>query len=290
VKYLRILSDVARDADGTPLKIYAVVQDVTARETSHTALDRLSEQLRTREITALAEHRLAAQLQNLIQPVPREPVALPGLEAMIGYQPAESTIRVGGDWYHAHALANGRVVLAIGDVAGHGLAAASGMAHLRFALVSWLSIGILDPEILLGHLNRLSVQLTITATAVISVFDPAAGQLRWARAGHMPPMLARAGKAAALPAPAGILLGATESATYRSAIARLRPGDLLLFYTDGLVERRETATSTLLAKVRGTLAAFSADGADQPLTELSRRLHYASPYDDTCTLTVRVTS
>ncbi|MFF0366043.1 hypothetical protein [Micromonospora sp. NPDC005087] len=101
VKYLRILSDVSRDADGTPLKIHAVVQDVTARVDSRTAIEQLSDQLRTREMTALAEHRLAGQLQNLIQPVPREPFPLAGLEAMVNYLPAESAVRVGGDWYHA---------------------------------------------------------------------------------------------------------------------------------------------------------------------------------------------
>lgn len=145
VKYLRILSDTARDADGAPLKIYAVVQDVTARVDSRTAIEQLSDQLHTREMTALAEHRLAGQLQNLIQPVPREPFPLAGLEAMVSYLPAESAVRVGGDWYHAQTLPDGQVALAVGDVAGHGLEAASGMAHLRFAPVAWLSIGIRDP-------------------------------------------------------------------------------------------------------------------------------------------------
>ena len=64
---------------------------------------------------------------------------------MVSYLPAESAVRVGGDWYHAQTLPDGRVLLAVGDVAGHGLEAASGMAHLRFALIAWLSIGIHDP-------------------------------------------------------------------------------------------------------------------------------------------------
>ena len=92
---------------------------------------------------------------------------------MVGYLPAESAVRVGGDWYHAQELPDGRAVLAVGDVAGHGMGAASGMAHLRFALIAWLSIGIDDPSVLLGHLNRLCLQLRITGTAVIGVYDPA---------------------------------------------------------------------------------------------------------------------
>src|SRR5688572_20177941 len=145
LRYLRILSEVARDAAGTPVKIYAVIQDVTARENSRTAIDRLKDQLRSRELSALAEHRLARQLQNMIQPVPAEPFPLAGLQALVNYVPAESAVQVGGDWYHAETLADGTVALAIGDVAGHGLEAANGMAHLRFSLIAWLSIGIRDP-------------------------------------------------------------------------------------------------------------------------------------------------
>ncbi|MCM0677832.1 SpoIIE family protein phosphatase [Micromonospora phytophila] len=288
VKYLRILSDIARDADGVPVKIYAVVQDVTARVDSRTAIERLGDQLRTREMTALAEHRLAGQLQNLIQPVPREPFSLAGLEVLVGYLPAESALQVGGDWYHAQTLPDGSVVLAVGDVAGHGLEAASGMAHLRFALVAWLSIGIHDPGALLGHMNRLCGQLRITATAVVAVYDPATRTLSWARAGHMAPLLSRAGATEALDRPSGLLLGADGGATYPVVTPRLRGDDLVLFYTDGLVERRADSTADLLGAVTRTLSVLSVLPGEQTLARLRGLLHQASPDDDTCTLAVRV--
>jgi serine phosphatase RsbU (regulator of sigma subunit) len=288
VKHLRILSDIARDADGAPVKVYAVVQDVTSREVSRTAIDRLSDQLRTREMTALAEHRLAAQLQNMIQPVPRAPFTLAGLEALVGYLPAESAMQVGGDWYHAQTLPDGQVLLAVGDVAGHGLDAASGMAHLRFALVAWLSIGIVDPGALLGHMNRLCGQLEITGTAVIAGYDPAARTLRWARAGHMPPLLAREGTSTEFTRPPGLLLGADAGAAYPVAAEQLRGGDLVLFYTDGLVERRDADAGDLLERVRQHLSAVSAEPDGDTLTRLRGLLHSPSPDDDTCTLAVRV--
>ena len=288
VKHLRILSDVARDADGAPVKIYAVVQDVTARESTRTAIERLSDQLRTREMTALAEHRLAGQLQNLIQPVPREPFGLAGLQAMVSYLPAESAVQVGGDWYHAQTLPDGPVLLAVGDVAGHGLEAASGMAHLRFALVAWLSIGIRDPGMLLGHMNRLCQQLRITGTAVVAVYDPETRTLRWARAGHMPPLLARAGSSAELDRPAGLLLGADPACTYPMVSRQLQGDDLVLFYTDGLVERRATSSGELLEQVRQTLSVVSVQPDENTLTRLAGLLHSPSPNDDTCTLAVRV--
>ncbi|MGC4857217.1 PP2C family protein-serine/threonine phosphatase [Micromonospora sp. DT4] len=287
VRWLRILSDVSRDADGVPLKIHAVVQDVTARVDSRTAIERLSDQLRTRELTALAEHRLAGQLQNLIQPVPRETFALPGIEAVVNYLPAESTARVGGDWYHAQSLPDGKVVLAVGDVAGHGLDAASGMAHLRFALVAWLSIGIQDPSVLLGHLNRLCGQLSITGTAVVAVYDPATRMLCWGSAGHMAPLLSRAGRTEPLDRPPGLLLGAADNSTYPMRAPRLRPDDLVLFYTDGLVERREPEQDRS-PQIRATLSTLSATPGEQTLTRLRTLLHHPSPDDDTCTLAVRV--
>ncbi|MFG3558862.1 PP2C family protein-serine/threonine phosphatase [Micromonospora sp. NPDC047557] len=287
VRYLRILSDVSRDANGAPLKIHAVVQDVTAPVDSRTAIERLSDQLRTREMTALAEHRLAGQLQNLIQPVPRDPFPLAGLEAVVNYLPAESAARVGGDWYHAQTLPDGKVVLAVGDVTGHGLDAASGMAHLRFALVAWLSIGIRDPSVLLGHLNRLCGQLSITGTAVVAVYDPATRVLCWGRAGHMVPLLSRAGETNPLDRPPGLLLGAGDDAVYPVLAPRLSPGDLVLFYTDGLIERR-APEQDLLPQVRATLSALTATPGEQPLVRLRALLNHPSPDDDTCTLAVRV--
>ncbi|MEV4703494.1 SpoIIE family protein phosphatase [Actinoplanes sp. NPDC049316] len=288
VKHLRILSDVARDAAGAPLKIYAVVQDVTARESSRTELQRLSDRLHNREMTALAEHRLAAQLQNMIQPVPRETIALHGLEAMVGYLPAESAVRVGGDWYHAETLPGGAVVLAVGDVAGHGLQAASGMAHLRFALVAWLSIGIRDPGALLAHLNRLSLQLRLTGTAVVGWFDPERRELTWARAGHLPPLLCRAETSTELPLPTGLLLGAHGGAAYEVVTTPLETGDVVLFYTDGLVERRREGTSHLLRQVKENLSAAAAEPGDRVLPRLRTLLQAPNPDDDTCLLAVRV--
>jgi Stage II sporulation protein E (SpoIIE) len=288
VKHLRVLSDVVSDATGTPLKINAIVQDVTAREQTRSEIEQLSDRLRTREITALAEHRLAGQLQNLIQPVPRTPFPLPGCEVMAGYLPAESAARVGGDWYHAQEMPGGRTVLAVGDVAGHGIGAASGMAHLRFALIAWLSIGIDDPSALLSHLNRLCLQLGITGTAVLAFLEPATGRLTWARAGHPAPLRARGGSTEPLDLPAGLLLGAEPDALYPVRSPRLSRGDLLLFYTDGLVERRMPADPPLLMEVSDLLATASISADERTVATVAARLNRPSPNDDTCTLTVRV--
>jgi serine phosphatase RsbU (regulator of sigma subunit) len=224
----------------------------------------------------------------MIQPVPPEPFPLAGLEALVSYVPAESAVQVGGDWYHAETLPDGTVALAIGDVAGHGLEAANGMAHLRFSLIAWLSIGIRDPGTLLAHMNRLCGQLRITGTAAVAVYDPAARTLAWARAGHLAPLLARAGTAVELDLPAGLLLGADRGSVYPVLTPRLEGGDLVLFYTDGLVERRTRGTRLMLDQVKRTLSRTSAGPGERALTDLRGLLHNASPDDDMCTLAIRV--
>ncbi|AGL16853.1 PP2C family protein-serine/threonine phosphatase [Actinoplanes sp. N902-109] len=287
VKHLRILSDLARDAAGQVVKVYAVAQDVTARIATRGTIERLSDEVRVRELSALAEHRLARQMQELIQPVPTGPFPLAGLQAMVSYLPAESPLQMGGDWYHAESLPDGRVALAVGDVAGHGMAAASGMAHLRFALTAWLSVGIRDPGLLLHHLNRLCGQLGSTATAVIGIYEPAIRLLRWARAGHMAPLLGRAGRDVDLGLPPGLLLGAEDDTRFAVADARLQPGDIVVLYTDGLVERRGDLArrgAEVLAHLRAVTAAPGGD----PLPRLHRLLYAPNPDDDTCTVTVRV--
>src|SRR5689334_581861 len=120
-------------------------------------------------------------------------------------------------------------------------------------MVAWLSIGIADPGALVGHLNRLCTQLRVTSTAVVAIYDPGTRTLRWARGGHPAPLLARAGTADSLQRPSGMLLGADPKAEYDVASVHLRPDDLLLFYTDGLVERRNR-TEDMLAKVKQILA------------------------------------
>ncbi|MEV0461028.1 PP2C family protein-serine/threonine phosphatase [Catellatospora methionotrophica] len=284
VKHLRLVADTARDPAGHPVKVYGVVQDVTARETTRTAMDRLREQLHTQELTMVAEHRLAGRLQQIIQPVPEDVVELGCVQALVRYLPAENSVRVGGDWYHALTLPTGQVLLAVGDVVGHGLPAATAMAHLRYSLTAWTSVGIGDPAQLLRHMNTLCLQLNTTATAVIAVYDPADGSLVWARAGHPLPLLGSAGTAQPLPWLDGLLLGASARADYAPGRVVLRPQDVLLLYTDGLTERREGDEQQTLDAVTRALAELSGDAA-RPLATLLPR---PNPHDDTCVLAARI--
>ncbi|WP_309238292.1 SpoIIE family protein phosphatase [Actinoplanes aureus] len=291
IKHLRTVADAVRDTEGRPLRVYGVVQDVTDQQAGAERLAEVEHQLDEQRRTLAAEHDLAARLQRIILPIPEEPIDLPGLKAAVRYLPAGDDTMVGGDWYHAAALRDGSVLLAVGDVAGHGTQAATTMAQLRHALRA-LSILTSDPSTLLEHLNRLTCELEadtpeLAATAVIARFDPRRCELVWAQAGHPPPLLSRDGRTAPLARPAGPMLGVVDDATYADAVTEFRTGDVLLLYTDGLVEHRRHSLDAGLDAVIATVDDAVRVAPQQPLTELLARLRRANPDDDTCILAAR---
>jgi serine phosphatase RsbU (regulator of sigma subunit) len=289
VKHIRTVADAVRDAAGRTLKVYGIVQDVTAREAARVRLAEVERELREHRRSLAAEHQLAAQLQQIILPIPQTPIDLPGLRVAVRYLPAERASRVGGDWYHAATMPDGRVLLAVGDVAGHGLHAATTMAQLRHALTA-LTVTTTDPAVLLSHLNRLlcaSAGGAGTATAVVAAYDPAGRVLTWAQAGHPAPLHTRAGQTRELDRPRGTLLGVDAGAGYGTAEVTLDLGDLVVLYTDGLVEHRGRSLRDGLAPVIAALNEISARGPTQPLATLVSGLRRANPDDDTCVLAAR---
>jgi serine phosphatase RsbU (regulator of sigma subunit) len=233
------------------------------------------------------QRHVTLELQRAILPLHDEPFGLPGLRAVVRYLPAETGGRVGGDWYITAALPSGRVLLAIGDVAGHGLPAAAGMARLRGALAG-LAITGAPPQQLVGWLNELvrHVAPEHTASVIAGYFDPASGMLTWAQAGHPPPALVRGADVRLLPQPDGILLGAACQ-HYAAATIQLQPGDVLLLYTDGLVERRGQAIDAGLADL--VRAASAGGGAEDIVAALIGDRGRADPPDDTCLVALEVT-
>lgn len=180
----------------------------------------------------------AVQLQRALMPqdLPR----LDGVEVAFRYLPGAEGTEVGGDWFDVITLSSGRIAFVIGDVMGRGLHAAAVMGQLRTA-VRALAVVDLHPADLLGHLNELVNTLPghQIATCVYAVYDPAAGTLEIANAGHPPPVLTHPDTGTALvkgepDAPLG-----TPDRTFRTALRPFPAGSSLLLYTDGLVERRD---------------------------------------------------
>ncbi|RFU39282.1 serine/threonine protein phosphatase, partial [Actinomadura logoneensis] len=196
VRHLRVMAEPVLDPLGGPVALHTVFQDVSHRRRSDEMLAVTRQQLQ-RERQRIAEERhIAVELQRAILPLPRGPRTLPGLRVAVRYLPAQSQTRVGGDWYEATALSDDEVFLAVGDVSGHGLAAAAAMARLRNALSGLACTGA-PPDELLTWLNRLVMhrRRSLTASVIAARFRPDTRELRWARAGHPPPVLLRAGRA-----------------------------------------------------------------------------------------------
>jgi serine phosphatase RsbU (regulator of sigma subunit) len=195
-------------------------------------LDRLDRQ----RDEALSEQRaIALQLQTSLLPDLRVPEQV---EAYAGYVPAQGAMSVGGDWYDLVDMGGGRVALSVGDVAGHGLAAAATMGKLRSATRAEALHGS-SPVQALSGLDRFASYLDgrPLATVVFAVLDTNTGVLRYALAGHPPPLLIRAdGTTELLEGGRSPLLGVTPVTPRAEAEVVMRAGDTLVAYTDGLVE------------------------------------------------------
>ncbi|GAB2621392.1 SpoIIE family protein phosphatase [Streptomyces capparidis] len=294
VRHIRVVAEPVV-TDGVLTAVVGLYQDVSAQHHTEVALAATYSQLTTVEQHAATRRRLALQLQQVIMPETPRPRELPGLQIAARYRPAAEEYRVGGDWYDVMLLPTGSTLLTVGDVSGHGIDAATGMVVLRNALRG-LAVTGEGPGRLLEWLNRVSAPgaartgtaPSTTATAVCGLFDPRTRTLRWATAGHLPPLLLRDGSATLLRSPRNILLGAMEHAEYREAETVLRPGDTLLLYTDGLVERRRTAIDETLATLVRQAQSLSGDDLQAHADRLLE-LAGGDTDDDTCLVAVRVT-
>lgn len=225
-----------------------------------------------------------------VLPTPLRQFSLGRYDVSVRYFPAQTESHVGGDWYDARLGADGSAVVAVGDVAGHGAAAAAGMARIGNAL-SGLSMTGQPASTLLGWLNRLVCADEVperVASAVVCVLDQARPALRWAQAGHLPPVLVSGGEARPLPRPFGVLLGSAPNAEYGLAYEQLSPGDVLFCYTDGLIERRGRDIDEGLAELLTAAACCQRETADDAVIALFDRLEPPAADDDVCVLAVVV--
>jgi PAS domain-containing protein len=250
IRQLRAFGEPVVSPAGTLIAVRGAYQDISTQFSTQVAFDVTREQLINAEERASEQHRLAVQLQEAITPHASRLVAHAGLEVAARYRPAGPASLVSGDWYDAVGLPEKGVLLAVGDVAGHGLNAVTGMVALRNYLRG-LAVTGAGPAQLLGWLNSAACNLAdgIFATAICAIYDPADRTLRWAQAGHLPPLLIRDGTARALQPPAGLLLGADTESHFAEACASLQPGDVLLLFTDGLIEQRGVPIDDALAEL-----------------------------------------
>jgi anti-sigma regulatory factor (Ser/Thr protein kinase)/putative methionine-R-sulfoxide reductase with GAF domain len=212
------------------------------------------------------EHRGAVTLQRSL--LPESVPDIVGVDIAARYLPARD--EVGGDWYDVIDLPGGAVGLAIGDVAGHGVRAAALMGQLRTALRAYALDGY-SPAETLKHVDRLlhTVRGQGMATAAYAVLDPGTGALHFASAGHPPAVVVPAeGEARMLDTRPAPPLGTLPFGSYHETEDRLDPGEALMLYTDGLVERRREPLTTGLERLRRlAVAGRSADALAQRVVD-----------------------
>jgi serine phosphatase RsbU (regulator of sigma subunit)/anti-sigma regulatory factor (Ser/Thr protein kinase)/CHASE3 domain sensor protein len=181
------------------------------------------------------EHDMVTILQRALLPQRLPVVAGVRLDAC--YVPAYSGADVGGDWYDVFSISDRLLGVSVGDVAGHGLRAATVMGQGRQALRTASHVDD-DPATALGHVNRLFCrsESSVLLTAFFATLDLSDGRMRYALAGHPPPMMVRTGgEVESLPG-RGLMLGIEPRAVFATHELMLDEGSAIVLFTDGLVE------------------------------------------------------
>ncbi|HET6741526.1 MAG TPA: SpoIIE family protein phosphatase, partial [Kribbella sp.] len=265
------------DADGVPQEYFVNFtyapwryDDGSMRGLVGSAQD-VTEEVKSRRIVEVATAELRSQyeqacdtvttLQRALLPT-RLPV-LPQLDLSARHLLAESDTAAGGDWFDTVVLDDGRVGLIVGDVVGHGVPASAVMGQLRSALAAYLLEGA-APDQAVTRLERFAARVpgAQAATVCVVLLDPATGSLVYCTAGHPPPLIASTiGQARYLEPSGGSPLGAPGR--YVLGRDRLDVDDVLLLYTDGLIERPQRTPAQATVELLKATADAAAGGAFQ---------------------------
>jgi integral membrane sensor domain MASE1 len=212
-----------------------------------------------------------------------------GLRADALYIPAEREALIGGDWYDAFELPDGRIVFSVGDVAGHGLDAAVAGERLRRGIFA-AAFGAREPSEILARVDRnLGYALDAPVTAVVAIISRDLSEMRYACAGHPPPILAgpnvppRLLEYGGLPFGVGAAVGAVTRTT------ALKRGAVVLFYTDGLIEFQRDIFRAEAAALRAVWRLVEDPQREHPATFVQRSVMGSQrPVDDTVLLVVEL--
>jgi serine phosphatase RsbU (regulator of sigma subunit) len=233
-----------------------------------------------------AARNVALELQRAV--LPGDLAGETGWQLATYYQPG-GTADVGGDFYDALGFGPGRLAVVIGDVMGHGVSAAAAMAQMRAAVRAYACIDP-EPDLVLEKLDAMFLRLDIgrLATLAYLLVDMPAHEVRMCNAGHYPPLIIRGSGASeytesAPERPLGA--GGDRRVVTRWPVAA---GDVLLLYTDGLVERRGESIDTGLARLRDAAVLLRQEPLDDALSRLVERVGTTDPDDDVTALAVSI--
>ena len=246
-------------------------------------LNRIRARQADRRAAAL-ERELAEALQRSLLGAPVQP---DHLQVAVRYRPAAEGAEIGGDWYDTFLLPDGRLTVVVGDVTGHDRYAAAGMSQIRNLLRGIAYALPKHPARVLSALNDAMAGLAVDvfATAVLAQVEFPAHELRWSNAGHVPPVLLTPdGAVHLLEAPPEVMLGTRLRRRRSNHTVHLPPGSAVIFYTDGLVERRGSSLDAGLKDLTEALRGRQAMTADELCDHLLAT--FAGDTEDDVVLTV----
>ncbi|MFE5077570.1 PP2C family protein-serine/threonine phosphatase [Streptomyces halstedii] len=271
-----------------PQEVFDAQERALAADLGH----RASLALENARLYAL-QQRTAEQLQLSLLP---DLSHVGHLQLLARYVAAREEAEVGGDWYDAFRLPDNSVVLAIGDVMGHDLAAAVGMGQLRNMLRALAYDSEAPPSGVMSRLDRVMQGLTDVqlVTAVIARIEAPSGEpwrLHWTNAGHPPPLLAQQnGRVLLLEAGRAPILGVDPGFRRETASVTLPAGSTLLLYTDGLIERPGEDIGRGLTRLRQHAAALAREPLSVFRDELLTRMSDVVQHDDIAIVALRTPS
>jgi PAS domain S-box-containing protein len=282
VRSYRSIGEIVRDEAGTPVRLRGSNQDITQMREAEQVLAAAGA---AREAAA-REHRIADELQASL--LPARTFDPDHLQIATYYRAGVEGTQVGGDWYDVIELGAGRTALVLGDVMGRGVQAAAVMGQLRSAVRAYSRLD-LPPADVLEHLDAAVRELGSDqiVTCVYAVYDPGDRSLTYANAGHLPPLLCLPGQ------PTRRLLGAASPPLGIGQPGLLEervelPTDaLLVLYTDGLVEHRDSDIDTGIDDLAALVEARDVALVDLPEL-LVEALLPAGPDDDIAVLLVQI--
>lgn len=237
------------------------------------------------------EHRIADTLQRSLL---AETVRIRGIETGRVYRSATEHLRVGGDFYDIYPLPDGRAVIAVGDVSGKGLRAASVTALVRNTLRAY-ALDRLQPHEAIGRVNEVLCYFSdreVFSTAVYGILDPVGGSLQYCNGGHPAPMILRMSGEVTVLDTSGPMLGAMEGLQYRTGSTRLDPGEVLVLYTDGVTEARhgnEFYGEERVAEILGSMEGAPAETIARSIADSAARFGGGVLRDDVAVVALRVT-
>jgi anti-sigma regulatory factor (Ser/Thr protein kinase) len=235
-----------------------------------------------------SERTIAETLQQSV--LPESLPSVEGVQMAARYLPGTAAVDVGGDWFDAISLPDGRLGLAVGDVVGKGVRAAATMAQLRNGLRAF-ALDQMRPSATVSRLNRLTgeVDESAFATLVYAVVDPGRRVVRFTSAGHLPPLIVYPDRRTEFAEGGRSLpLGVSADAAFEQDVVELPTGSTLILFTDGLVERRDSTLMEGFERLRA--AAAEAPGDPERLVDhiLERLVGDDIRGDDIAVLAVRL--